>query len=477
MIKNKYFTEFKQHNIFIPLIIVILSCSSLIIINYLTIKILSASRAYVNGESHYSKGQKDATRHLTNYLFTKTPLQWELFNDELSVPLGDKAARIGLNNNHDIEIIKDGFRAGRNDEKDLDDLIWLYKHFHTVSFISEAFDEWEKADQLIDELELIGKDLHKKLNTITLSTEEKENIYQQITINTNKLSINQRDFSNSLGKATRLVKSYLLFTNIFFTLIIIGSVSIYYSVMIHKLRRSKQEIDDRNKNLIITNKELDKFVYSASHDLRSPILSLKGLIEIVKLEDDLDEIRIYLDLMNQTLDKQDQFIKEIIDYSRNKRKKVIATSFSLNQIIDEIISQHCYIKGANMITINKNLSVDEAHSDSLSLKIILNNLLSNAFKYFDEKKENPYISIKTYANEEFYKIEIEDNGIGIDKEHLDKIFEIFFVTNNTKKGSGLGLYLVKEAVKNINGTITVDSEMNVGSKFTLTIPKQYESQL
>ena len=256
---------------------------------------------------------------------------------------------------------------------------------------------------------------------------------------------------------------------------IIGSVSIYYSVMINRLRRSKDETDDKNRNLIIANTELDKFVYSASHDLRSPILSLKGLIEIVKLEDDLDQIRYYLDLMHESLDKQDEFIKEIIDYSRNKRKKVAIGPVSLNEIINEIIAQHQYIKGTDGIAIKKELSVDELHSDGLRLKIILNNLLSNAIKYSDEKKEKRYISIKTYTMGEFYKIEIEDNGIGINTEYQVKIFEMFFVTNNNNKGSGLGLYLVKEAVENLNGHITVDSVMNIGSTFIVTIPKEYEA--
>ncbi|MFV8325784.1 sensor histidine kinase [Flavobacterium sp. ZS1P14] len=245
--------------------------------------------------------------------------------------------------------------------------------------------------------------------------------------------------------------------------------------MVNRLRRSKHETDDKNRNLIIANQELDKFVYSASHDLRSPISSLKGLIEIVKLEDDLNQIRYYLDLMYQGLDKQDEFIKEIIDYSRNKRKKVTIAPVSLNKIIDEVIAQHLYIKAMDQIAIKKELSVDELCSDELRLKIILNNLVSNAIKYSDEKKEKRYISIKTYVVGEFYKIEIEDNGIGINKEYLVKIFEMFFVTNNKKKGSGLGLYLVKEAVENLNGYITVDSEINIGSTFIVTIPKQYET--
>lgn len=471
MSKSKIIGNFKLRNIFIPLIIVIFSCSSLIVINYLTIKILSASRAYVNGESHYSKGQKDATRHLITYLFTKDPIQWKLFNEELSVPKGDKIARIGLTNDGTTETIKNGFRAGRNNDKDLDDLIWLFRYFHSVPFLAKAINEWQKGDYLIAQLESIGIESHKKISDTNLKPEDKQKIFQQINIITDKLTKNQRNFSESLGEGTRLIKTYLLLINIFFTLVIIGSVSIYYSIMINRLRRSKDETDDKNKNLIIANAELDKFVYSASHDLRSPILSLKGLIEIVKLDTDLDQIRYYLDLMHESLDKQDEFIKEIIDYSRNKRKKVAIGPVSLNKIIDEIITQHQYIKGTNGIAIKKELSVDELHSDGLRLKIILNNLLSNAIKYSDEKKEKRYISIKTYTIGEFYKIEIEDNGLGINPEYHVKIFEMFFVTNNNNKGSGLGLYLVKEAVENLNGYITVDSAINIGSTFIVTIPK------
>ena len=475
MSESKIIENFKLRNIFIPLIIVILSCSSLIVINYLTIKILSASRAYVNGESHYSKGQKDATRHLITYLFTKDPIQWKLFNEELNVPKGDKIARIGLINNGTIETIKNGFRAGRNHEKDLNDIIWLFKHFHSVPFLAKAINEWEKGDHLITQLASTGNETFTKINANTLKVDDRQKILQEINIITDKLTKNERNFSDSLGEGTRLIKSYLLFTNIFFTLIIIGSVSIYYSVMINRLKRSKHETDDKNKNLIIANTELDKFIYSASHDLRSPISSLKGLIEIIKLEDDLDQIRDYLDLMHESLDKQDEFIKEIIDYSRNKRKKVDIVPVSLNKIIDEIIAQHLYIKGTNEIIIKKELSIDELHSDGLRLKIILNNLLSNAIKYSDEKKEKRHILIKTYSMGEFYKIEIEDNGIGINKQYQIKIFEMFFVTNNNNKGSGLGLYLVKEAIENLNGHIQVDSEMNIGSTFTVTIPKQYEA--
>jgi signal transduction histidine kinase len=473
MPESKNFEKIKLRNVFIPLIIVLLSCSSLIITNYYTIKILSTARAYVNGESHYSKGQKDATRHLTTYLYTKDSAYWKLFQEEMSVPKGDGIARIGLTYNGDTKTIKNGLRAGRNHEKDLDEMIWLFKHFHTVPFLAKAINEWEKADSLIKQLTSAGDEIHKKISTANLNPEDRQKALKQINSIATKLNINEQNFSYQLGEGTRFISIYLLFINIFFILTIIGSVSIYYSLMLNRLSRSKQETEDKNKNLIIANEELDKFVYSASHDLRSPISSLKGLIEIIKLEDNPDQTMIYLDLMQQSLNKQDQFINEIIDYSRNKRQKETIAIVSLNKIIDEAIAQHLYIKGANEITIKKELSIDEIYSDDLRLKIILNNLLSNAIKYTDENKQKKYITIKAHNLGEFCKIEVEDNGLGIKKKYHASIFEMFFVTQNPNKGSGLGLYLAKKAVKNLNGNITVDSEINIGSKFTVTIPKAY----
>ncbi|MEZ0131636.1 histidine kinase dimerization/phospho-acceptor domain-containing protein, partial [Flavobacterium sp. LBUM151] len=174
------------------------------------------------------------------------------------------------------------------------------------------------------------------------------------------------------------------------------SVCLYYSIMVKRLIISKKEIEVKNENLILVNHELDRFVYSASHDLRSPITSLKGLIEITQEEDNVSQIREYLTLMHTSLERQDQFISDIIDYSKNKRKQIIMEPVSLREIFDEAISQLMHFENASQIAITKELLVDEIQSDSLRLKIIISNLLSNAIKYADSSKQQMFISIKTY---------------------------------------------------------------------------------
>nr|WP_294936671.1 HAMP domain-containing sensor histidine kinase [uncultured Flavobacterium sp.] len=470
MTKRKIIEKFKLPNVFLLLLIVLLSCAMLIFINYFTIKILSANRAYVNGESHYSKAQKDATRHLITYLYTKDENHWFSFKEELLVPQSDGIARIALSNNSDTEEIKKALRAGRNHEADLDAMIWLYKNFKSVPFLAKAIKEWEEADQLIIRLAAIGDEVHPKIKANALDTASRERYLNKISSISDLLNIKERNFSNTLGHGTRAIRDYLIFTNIFFILLIISSGSIYYSIMVKKLWLSMHETEVQNENLIVANKELDKFVYSASHDLRSPITSLKGLIEIARDEDDVKKIRDYLALMHESLTMQDQFISDIIDYSRNKRKEHVQELINLDCLIDEVVAQHQHIKEANTIDIKKELAIDKIYSDSVRLKIILNNLVSNAIKYSDKAKMKRFISIKASNNDSSYQIEIEDNGIGIKDEYKNRIFEMFFVTNNNM-GSGLGLYIAKEAAENLNGDIRVNSEINVGTKFTVTIPK------
>lgn len=469
MSKSPFFKNIRFPNVFVLLIIVFVSCALLICINFFTIKILSANRAYVNGESHYSKGQKDASRHLITYLYTKDQNQWKLYLEELEVPQGDGIARKTLLKVGDNKVAREGFLIGRNHKDDLDDLVWLFVNFQQVSFLAKAIDEWGQGDELIFKLFIVGQEINAQIKYNLLTPESQKNFLNRISVISDKLTINERNFSNTLGEGTRKIKNLLIITNIVFILIIVLSVCSYYSIMVKRLLVSKKEIEVKNENLIIANRELDRFVYSASHDLRSPITSLKGLIEITQLEDDIDQIKTYLGLMHKSLTKQDQFIIDIIDYSKNKRKQVVMEPVSLQELFNESISQLMHIENANRITFTQELLVDQIQSDGLRLKIIISNLLSNAIKYADINKQEMFISVKTYLEEGYNKIEVSDNGIGIKEEYKDNIFEMYFGTNKNK-GSGLGLYIVKEAVENIHGNISVFSESTVGSKFIVTLP-------
>jgi signal transduction histidine kinase len=338
--------------------------------------------------------------------------------------------------------------------------------------MAKAIKEWEQADNLVEELYHFGNEVYRKVETSKIDASGRKKMLLEISILSDKLSVTERNFSNTLGDGNHMIKDLLICLNIVFILIIISVVSFYYSIMVKRLILSQKEVEAKNENLIMLNKDLDKFTYSVSHDLRSPITSLKGLIQIAKLEDDLEKINYCLELMHLSLVKQDQFISDIIDYAKNKRTQILLGPASLSKLVDDAFNQHNYLANAGEIIITKDLSIDEIQSDNLRLKIILNNLLSNAIKYVDKSKDEMRISVRAYNSGSFHIIEIEDNGIGIPEEYKGSIFDMFFVIDSNK-GSGLGLYIVKETLDRLNGSISVFSQSTIGTKFTVTIPAIY----
>lgn len=242
-------------------------------------------------------------------------------------------------------------------------------------------------------------------------------------------------------------------------------------------KATQQALLDRHEELIKINAELDRFVYSASHDLRAPIASLLGLIEVARLEKNIDTIEQLLDMQKKSLYRLDRFIKDIVDHSRNTRLKVESEPVIFEAMINSIFEQLQFME--NVKRIRKVVSVrqsGEFHTAPTRLDIVFNNLISNAIKYADLEKPDPYIEVDVTADEQSATIRIRDNGEGIPQEAQSRIFDMFFRASGKSAGSGLGLYIVKEAIQKIGGTIYVDSEYGKGTVFTVQIPNLRQSQ-
>jgi signal transduction histidine kinase len=241
--------------------------------------------------------------------------------------------------------------------------------------------------------------------------------------------------------------------------------------VISDLRRADNKLQQKNKELEQANTELDHFVYSASHDLSAPLKSIRGLVGISKLSNDLAEKEIYFSKIETSVLRLELFIGEVLDYSRNKRLNVSTELIQLRELFSEIFENLRYIEGFQAIRIDMSgIGVNEIRSDKMRLRIILNNILSNAIKFQKQYPgHEPVIQIFTIAEREGVKIVIQDNGEGIQEELQAKIFNMFFRASQSTKGSGLGLYIAKEAADKIRGTISVESEYGIGSKFILKI--------
>jgi signal transduction histidine kinase len=458
----------RKKNIHLLLFILLASCT-LITINIYTIKILSGVRAYINGESEYSKGQKDALIYLYAYIDAEDPVYRQSFNESIRVPMADNLARKSLISKESDEIVGKHFLAGRNHPDDIPDMIWLFKTFRTT-YMATPIKLWTEAEPLINQLYNIGNQIDEKIRSHTLSAQEKRAAVERISSISGQLYQKESEFSKVLGNTARKINGYLALANILCVLIIVGSIAAYATHMIRRLSNTNKDLQIKNKEFIEASKELDTLVYSVSHDLRSPITSIKGLLNLLREEGDLHKLKDYAQLLDSTIDKQDSYILEIISFFKNKRSSLVFTSFSLKSLIGDVIASHEYAPAAREIEITKDIATDIIHSDELRVKTIVNNLVSNAIKYSDERKSNRKINIKTTTQNGYVVIEVADNGIGIDKKNIDKIFNMFFVTYNADKGTGLGLYILKQNTEKLKGKVDVQSELNVGTTFTISLP-------
>jgi signal transduction histidine kinase len=228
-------------------------------------------------------------------------------------------------------------------------------------------------------------------------------------------------------------------------------------------------VEQRNNELRKLNSELDRFVYSASHDLRSPLASIMGLVTLTRLEkENQDE---YLDMIERSVKRLDGFISDIIDYSRNARLEVTPEEIDFDKTIQTVFENIKFLDHQNRIRRHVSITGNGAFlTDRVRLDIILNNIISNAVKYHNYNQEDPTIEVRVWFDHRKATIQVIDNGQGIAEEHQKNIFKMFYRANSDSKGSGLGLYIVSETVEKLGGQLQFESKLGSGSLFTVILP-------
>jgi len=234
---------------------------------------------------------------------------------------------------------------------------------------------------------------------------------------------------------------------------------------------SEKLIMSKNDELAKTNKELDRFVYSASHDLRAPLSSLLGLIEVSRLAKSKEELDECMKMMKGRVHNLERFIGDIIDFSRNSRQEIQKAPVNLYRACHEVVDGLKFAHGQENTAIKFHIPAElEFMCDLPRLKIILSNIIGNAMKYHDPNKTLHQIDISGSLHGDTVHIEIKDNGIGISSEHHQRVFEMFYRASEKSHGSGLGLYIVQETITKLEGNIRFDSTLGKGTSFIISLP-------
>ncbi len=220
------------------------------------------------------------------------------------------------------------------------------------------------------------------------------------------------------------------------------------------------------------NDELNLFVYKASHDLKSPVTSMMGLMGLINKSEDITEIKNYCKMVEKCTDKLDSVLNELLVLGHITYGELEFSKVNVKVLIDDILSSIQFVDNFNLVTTNVNIQneISEIITEKGLLRTILFNLIDNGIKYFNPQTDKPFLNVDIKQFDKGILIKVEDNGIGIQKEFQPNIFKMFYRANYISKGSGLGLYIVKTSVAKLEGSISFECEYMKGCAFEIYIP-------
>ncbi len=243
----------------------------------------------------------------------------------------------------------------------------------------------------------------------------------------------------------------------------LGIFGVYVDITEQKL--IEEELTTRNA-------ELDNFVYKVSHDLRAPLSSILGLVNLAQLPGNEDNPLEYFKIIGNKVNQLDGFISEVLTHSKNLKLEVKNERVDFAKIIDSTFRDLNYIEGSEHVVRSVQITGVDLYSDSWRIQEIFRNLISNAIKYRNRENTEHRVAIDIKIDAAEARIIFADNGIGINSSEINKVFEMFYRASEQSIGSGLGLYIVKNAVEKLGGRVSLESELGIGTKFLLVLPNR-----
>lgn len=220
--------------------------------------------------------------------------------------------------------------------------------------------------------------------------------------------------------------------------------------------------------------ELEKFIYSASHDLRAPLVSILGLLKIMKEEENTERRESYFNMIEESVKDMDYYIQNMINFYQNQTAPVTRDRIDFTVLCNNLLQNVEQINSQKQVVIDLQVNQEFAFfSDEKRILSVLSNLMSNAIMYSDDKKDIKTAKLKIDVTKDEVLISIVDNGIGM--QNTKKLFDLF-IENSKKRGfgAGLGLYVSKEAVTKVKGSINIESILEVGTTVKIKIPNDNE---
>ena len=232
-----------------------------------------------------------------------------------------------------------------------------------------------------------------------------------------------------------------------------------------------QNHEDTNSELIKARFIIDQFIYRCSHDLKSPLSSIQGLVNITEHYHKDDEVKECLDMIKNCALTMKDMIRTMEEFmisaQRDLDKKEINAHVLVGRILNELSGE---IKEKGVVIVNDISHVSGWKADEHFVYLILKNLIQNAIHFSDPNKINKKIRIRITPSRGVVSVEVKDNGVGIPEQEQVNLFKMFHRCSSMSKGHGLGLFLVKTLIQKLNASYLLSSKEGVGTTFQLSIP-------
>jgi signal transduction histidine kinase len=244
-------------------------------------------------------------------------------------------------------------------------------------------------------------------------------------------------------------------------------------VLMKRLEAKRVSLEETIERLEQVNLELDTFIYSASHDIRAPLLSISGLVELaLSSEENGENVDLPNILMRikRNVRRLDQLVTDVLQVNRARRMERVIEGTNLEVLLQEVIESVRDMSGREEIDIDVSCNVaPDLPLEQRRLRQVFANLISNAIKYADVTSQDAWIRIKAWQDDSLLRVTVTDNGIGVASDQVEQIFELFYRGTSQSFGSGLGLYLVRRHCEAMGGEVSLVSN-EYGSEFKVTVP-------
>lgn len=443
---------------------------------WLAVKISSGLRAYVGGESLWSKAQKAADNSLLKYTVSFDEQDYNNFLNLLQVPLGDKQARLELEKTKpDLQVARQGFLQGGNNMGDIDDMIFLFRDFRNISYMDKAIKIWTEGDQQIQQLIDTGSQIHayvlksignNQSEAVMARSKQLAVFTKQVSAIDQQLTVLENNFSSTLGEGSRSIRDILLWLTVLLN-ILLGAIVIFVSMSIRRI-------------IVRVDLAKSEFVSLASHQLRTPLTVIKW--HSSRLLETWDNKGLSTDTQKKYTEqiyKTNQHMLDLVSAILNVSKIDLGTlavepeNVHIEDIAKDVLKElEVQIKEKSLkISADFKNPVPAIRADPKLMRILFQNLLTNAIKY-TPKKGSVACNIELRDND--LLITISDTGVGIPPKDGQRIFGKFYRTeaarNMDPNGNGLGMYIVKAIVDVAGGKIWFSSKENEGTTFYVIIP-------